>query len=87
MTVSQYSYVQLTVSIVYRTLILYPENINILDTRPQAIVNGCSEKSVQQIHHLVDSDIWITRSRFGTLNSFGQRQWILDFVHMHTGSE
>ena len=42
---------------------------------------------MQDIDHLVDSDIWITRWRFFTLSSLLQRQWLLDSFHMHTCSE
>lgn len=50
------------------------------------ITEGCSQNCVQDIHHLGDSDIWVTRNRFSTLSAFQQRQWLLDYMHLHTTS-
>lgn len=47
-------------------------------------VNGCNERCASTIHHLTESDIWLTYQRFSHLSSYQQRQWVLDCLHNNT---
>jgi hypothetical protein len=47
-------------------------------------VNGCNEKCATSVHHLSESDVWLTNQRFSHLSCFQQRQWVLDYLHSNT---
>ena len=39
------------------------------------------------MHHISESDIWLTYERFTNVSSHHQRQWLLDFFHHNTSRE
>lgn len=50
-------------------------------------LDGCSTKCAKAVHHLSETDIWMTYQRFTTLSSFQQRQWILNYFHSNSTLE
>lgn len=50
-------------------------------------LDGCSTKCAKAVHHLSETDIWMTYQRFTTLSNFQQRQWILNYFHSNSTLE
>ena len=50
-------------------------------------LDGCSTKCAKAVHHLSETDIWITHQRFDALGSFQQRQWTLNYLHSNSSLE